>query len=304
MKTRMSINNKHMKKEWFNGCIVNGLQFRLGGYVITKSGITYHICVKNICGYEIEIDNCVYYRFDGKRVRKKNEFGQYYLENGCTPYEEVWNYASFLDMQTKKLEYRGSLKPGKEYLVEIRWNGVKELSQDEEYSSGYRAKDILSEHDFSWVDLRIGNFVNMTIVSSSKEDDYAWCLSKKEVCQNYGRYVPVTSVPNTEDDRLTSLLSQDSQLENMYGIKISNANVHKNEDGCCGVVFELRSNGEDFCNNICVTACVYNRSEKPVLLKSIDICGFENFNVYAIEGLQLLPIEDISRIFVFPTKLA
>lgn len=45
-----------MEKEWFNGFVANGLQFRLDGYKINLQGITYHICVKNISGREIEIE--------------------------------------------------------------------------------------------------------------------------------------------------------------------------------------------------------------------------------------------------------
>ena len=48
--------NKIMEKEWFNGFVANGLQFRLDGYKINLQGITYHICVKNISGREIEIE--------------------------------------------------------------------------------------------------------------------------------------------------------------------------------------------------------------------------------------------------------
>lgn len=65
-----------MEKEWFNGFVANGLQFRLDGYKINIQGITYHICVKNISGSEIEIDNKIYFRFDGKRVLKRNAAGQ------------------------------------------------------------------------------------------------------------------------------------------------------------------------------------------------------------------------------------
>lgn len=53
-----------MEKEWFNGFVANGLQFRLDGYKINIQGITYHICVKNISGSEIEIDNKIYFRFE------------------------------------------------------------------------------------------------------------------------------------------------------------------------------------------------------------------------------------------------
>ena len=35
--------NKIMEKEWFNGFVANGLQFRLDGYKINIQGITYHI---------------------------------------------------------------------------------------------------------------------------------------------------------------------------------------------------------------------------------------------------------------------
>jgi hypothetical protein len=72
--------NKIMEKEWFNGFVANGLQFRLDGYKINIQGITYHICVKNISGSEIEIDNKIYFRFDGKRVLKRNAAGQTYIE--------------------------------------------------------------------------------------------------------------------------------------------------------------------------------------------------------------------------------
>lgn len=38
--------NKIMEKEWFNGFVANGLQFRLDGYMINDFGVTYHIGVK------------------------------------------------------------------------------------------------------------------------------------------------------------------------------------------------------------------------------------------------------------------
>ncbi|WP_235305812.1 hypothetical protein, partial [Segatella copri] len=83
----------------------------------------------------------------------------------------------------------------------------------------------------------------------------------------------------------------------------SNCNIHKNDEGSWDVIFELRPDGDGYCRNICITVCVYNRSEKPVLLRSIDIRDFENFNIYTIKGLQMLPAEEIGRIFVFPTRL-
>lgn len=58
-------------KEWFNGCVANGLQFRLDGYMITNSGVTYHIGIKNISAHKIEIGNKVYFRFNSKERRKK-----------------------------------------------------------------------------------------------------------------------------------------------------------------------------------------------------------------------------------------
>lgn len=74
--------NKTMDKEWFNGFVANGLQFRLDGYMITNYGVTYHIGVKNISGNLVEIEDRVYFRFNSKKVRKRNELGQYYLLPG------------------------------------------------------------------------------------------------------------------------------------------------------------------------------------------------------------------------------
>lgn len=294
-----------MEKEWFNGCVANGLQFRLDGYMITNSGVTYHIGIKNISAHKIEIGNKVYFRFNSKERRKKNEFGQYYLEMGNTiPYEDVWDYDCLRDVKTQKSVFTGNvvLMPSEEYLFKCSWNGEKELRQDEVFRPGC-VKEILSEHDFYCLQLKISNFVNMHVKPSGKEHNYDWYVSDKAICQDYGRYVPVTSEPNTEDGILTSLLSQDSQLEEIYGVNISSANVHKNEDTTCDVVFELRPSSKDYSRNVRVTACVYNRSKKPVLLQSLDIRDFENFNVYAIKGLHMLPTDDISRIFIFPTKL-
>lgn len=50
-----------MEKEWFNGFVANGLQFRLEGYMITNYGVTYHIGVKNISGNLVEIEDRVYF---------------------------------------------------------------------------------------------------------------------------------------------------------------------------------------------------------------------------------------------------
>ncbi len=188
-----------MEREWFNGCVANGLQFRLIGYMITSSGVTYHIGVKNISGLPIEIEDRVYFRFDYKKVRKRNEFGQYYLEMANTiPYAEVWDSVFFLDMQTQKTVFRikAQLMPGEEYLVKISWNGAKELKLDESYFDKC-PNDILSEHDFKYLQLRISNFVNITVSPSDKENNYLWYVSSKEVCQNYGMYVPVTFTPKT-----------------------------------------------------------------------------------------------------------
>lgn len=50
-----------MEKEWFNGFVANGLQFRLDGSMITNNGVTYHIGVKNISGHLIEIEgSCIF----------------------------------------------------------------------------------------------------------------------------------------------------------------------------------------------------------------------------------------------------
>ena len=56
-----------MEKEWFNGFVANGLQFRLDGYMINDFGVTYHIGVKNISGHLVEIEDRVYFRFDYKK---------------------------------------------------------------------------------------------------------------------------------------------------------------------------------------------------------------------------------------------
>jgi hypothetical protein len=187
--------NKIMEKEWFNGFVANGLQFRLDGYMITNYGVTYHIGVKNISGNLVEIEDRVYFRFNSKKVRKRNELGQYYLlPGGFVPYAEVWNSANFLNMQTQQAAFvtKAALMPGKEYLVKIHWNGAKELKLDESYFTEC-ANDILSAHDFKYLQLRISNFVNMTICPSDKEKDYSWYISSKEVCENYGVYVPVSS---------------------------------------------------------------------------------------------------------------
>lgn len=86
--------------------------------------------------------------------------------------------------------------PGEEYLVKIHWNGAKELKLDESYFTEC-ANDILSAHDFKYLQLRISNFVNMTICPSDEENDYSWYVSQKEVCENYGVYVPVSSTSKT-----------------------------------------------------------------------------------------------------------
>ena len=103
-----------------------------------------------------------------------------------------------MSMQTQKLVFgsKAQLMPGEEYLVKIHWNGTKELKQDESYFTEC-ANDILSAHDFKYLQLRISNFVNMTICPSDEENDYSWCISQKEVCQNYGVYVPVSSTSKT-----------------------------------------------------------------------------------------------------------
>lgn len=191
--------NKIMKKEWFNGFVANGLQFRLDGYMITNYGVTYHIGVKNISGHLVEIEDRVFFRFNSKKVRKRNELGQYYLlPGGFVPYAEVWNSVNFLNMQTQQAAFvtKAALMPGKEYLIKIHWNGAKELKQDESYITEC-ANDILSEHDFKYLELRISNFVNMTICPSDEENDYSWYVSQKEVCENYGVYVPVSSTSKT-----------------------------------------------------------------------------------------------------------
>ena len=188
-----------MEKEWFNGFVANGLQFRLDGSMINDFGVTYHIGVKNISGHLVEIEDRVYFRFNSKKVRKRNELGQYYLlPGGFVPYAEVWKSANFLNMQTQQAAFvtKAALMPGEEYLVKIHWNGTKELKQDESYFTEC-ANDILSAHDFKYLQLRISNFVNMTICPSDEENDYSWCISQKEVCQNYGVYVPVSSTSKT-----------------------------------------------------------------------------------------------------------
>ena len=191
--------NEIMEKEWFNGFVANGLQFRLDGYMITNYGVTYHIGVKNISGHLVEIEDRVFFRFNSKKVRKRNELGQYYLlPGGFVPYAEVWNSVNFLNMQTQQAAFvtKAALMPGKEYLIKIHWNGAKELKQDESYITEC-ANDILSEHDFKYLELRISNFVNMTICPSDEENDYSWYVSQKEVCENYGVYVPVSSTSKT-----------------------------------------------------------------------------------------------------------
>lgn len=127
------------------------------------------------------------------------------------------------------------LKSGEEYLVIFRWNGLKELCHDESFTAR-NVKEIMSEHDFSILELKISNFVKLEIRPSFKENNYVWYVAAKDVCQNYGMYVPVTSVPNTEEGKLNFLLSQDSQLEKMYEIKISNCNIHKNDEGSWDVI--------------------------------------------------------------------
>lgn len=187
--------NKIMEKEWFNDFVANGLQFRLDGSMINDFGVTYHIGVKNISGHLVEIEDRVYFRFNSKKVRKRNELGQYYLlPGGFVPYAEVWKSANFLNMQTQQVAFvtKAALMPGEEYLVKIHWNGTKELKQDESYFTEC-ANDILSAHDFHHLELRISNFVKMTIYPSDKENDYSWVISQKEVCENYGVYVPVSS---------------------------------------------------------------------------------------------------------------
>lgn len=260
--------------------------------------------MKNISGREIEIENKISFRFDGKRVLKRNAAGQTYCEGYDLARAEVWDYDCLRDMNTQERISGGKavLKSGEEFLVIFKWNGLKELCYDESFTAR-NVNEIMSEHDFTILELKISNFVKLDIRPSFKENNYVWYVFAKDVCQNYGMYVPVTSVPNTEEGKLNFLLSQDSQLEKMYEIKISNCNIHKNDEGSWNVIFELRPDGDGYCRNICITVCVYNRGEKPVLLRSIDIRDFENFNIYTIKGLQMLPTEDIGRIFVFPTRL-
>lgn len=93
------------------------------------------------------------------------------------------------------------LKPGEEYLVIFRWNGLKELCHDESFTAR-NVNEIMSEHDFSILELKISNFVKLEIRPSFKENNYVWYVAAKDVCQNYGMYVPVTSVPNTEEGKL------------------------------------------------------------------------------------------------------
>lgn len=59
--------------------------------------------MKNISGREIEIDNNIYFRFDGKRVLKRNAAGQTYCEGYDLAREEVWNYDWLRDMNTQKM---------------------------------------------------------------------------------------------------------------------------------------------------------------------------------------------------------
>ena len=56
-------------KEWFEGFIANGIQFRLDGSEITAFGVSYKIVIKNISNRVICTTGEVYFHFDND-VRK------------------------------------------------------------------------------------------------------------------------------------------------------------------------------------------------------------------------------------------
>ena len=87
-------------------------------------------------------------------------------------------------MQTQKLVFgsKAQLMPGEEYLVKIHWNGAKELKQDESYFTEC-ANDILSAHDFKYLQLRISNFVNVRIMGCMFP--YLLLLNKVKVIAPY-----------------------------------------------------------------------------------------------------------------------
>ena len=51
-------------KEWFEGFIANGIQFRLDGSEITAFGVSYKIVIKNISNRVICTTGEVYFHFD------------------------------------------------------------------------------------------------------------------------------------------------------------------------------------------------------------------------------------------------
>ena len=71
-------------KEWFEGFIANGIQFRLDGSEITAFGVSYKIVIKNISNRVICTTGEVYFHFDND-VRKIQQ-----IYAGIERYEDVW----------------------------------------------------------------------------------------------------------------------------------------------------------------------------------------------------------------------
>ena len=79
--------------------------------------------------------------------------------------------------------------------------------------------------------------------------------------------------------------------------------VGRAEVSACDLLFELKEETGNCVRNLRMIVCVYNRKGKPMFLQSLDVREFEKFNIYKIKNLPIVSSKDISRIFVFPTKL-
>lgn len=266
-------------KEWFEGFIANGLQFRLGGSKITAREVSYKILVKNISNKVVSTTGFVHFNFDNDERKIQIVYA------GIERYEDVWRTATLKNLADKNNVV--DLEPGQEYFFNI---------------SCCRT-DVTTDHDFLSLKLKMNNFMQITIKIANEEDGYAWWVSSKKLTERYGEFVQYPSCPNTEEEKLALLVQQDYQLEKEYGVRVGNCNVCKHEDGTCDIIFELKEETGDCVRNLRMVACVYNRKEKPIFLQSLDICGFENFNIYTIKNLPVLDSQEVSKIFVFPTKL-
>ena len=265
-------------KEWFEGFIANGIQFRLDGSEITAFGVSYKIVIKNISNRVICTTGEVYFHFDND-VRKIQQ-----IYAGIERYEDVWRTAPL------KLLYechKKDLEPGHEYFIKIF----------------YSRTDVLTAHDFFSLELKMNNFMQLKINIADKESEYAWYVSSKKLTEHYGEYVKTSFTPNTEEDRLNALINQDFQLEKEHGVRVTNCSICRNKDNACDLLFELKEETGNCVRNLRMIVCVYNRKGKPMFLQSLDVREFEKFNIYKIKNLPIVSSKDISRIFVFPTKL-